>query len=246
MSVTEGQLHHCRHCGGDFPAEKMRRDSSYASGFRPQCLDCKRRKEAKTSPSAGQRAAKAKPRKLTAEERLYSCARCGRKDVPFGEMTKDKRKFMGVGSWCRKCRRERDAELKVVEERRRAEEERQREIDEQQKLAGDDWVFCWKCNAKQRPDGLRQPPAAIAAGYPPEARLCQRCLTRTSERSEIVAAERRRRGLPNDATHKQLESAARVGALRELAQLHESEYRQLFRRHADALGVEQGKRWLTL
>lgn len=248
MTVTM-ELHHCNHCGQDKPADEMRKDKSYASGYRPQCLACKRVKESKGKP-AKQAAPKntAPKKKLPPEERLFPCNRCERNDVPFMEMTKDRRKFMGVGSWCLKCRRERDEELRLeraeaqrVEAKRKAEEQARARA-----AVGDEWEFCWKCNAKSRPGNFRQPPAAVANGYPEGAVLCHNCSSRAGDRVDMVRAERRRLGIPDDANRKQLESAARVAALRELALNHESEFRKLFERYMMALGVEQEKKWISL
>jgi uncharacterized protein with PIN domain len=237
------ELHHCRHCGQDKPADAMRRDSSYKSGFRPQCLSCKRKMEAPTPPKRkkGSPRNRAPKKKLTAEERLYPCTKCGRDDVPFAEMTKDKRKFMGVGSVCLACRRSRNHELAEAERQRKA-----LEAEERRRAAEGEWVYCYRCNSQHRPGSLHHPPAAVAAGFPEEARLCGKCMQRTTSREDIVRAERARSGLNGNATRKELESAARVAALRELAQLHSTDYRNLLRRHMDRLGVEQEKRWITL
>lgn len=261
------ELHHCKHCGQDKPADQMRRDKSYASGFRPQCLDCKSRMEGKkrrkptsktvaetktvSKQSAPKNTAPPKKKaapKLPPEERLYRCNRCERDDVPFTDMTKDRRKFMGVGSWCLRCRRERDEELrseKKTEELRLERQQASKAVTKKTALA-DVWEYCFKCNGKSRPGVLRQPPASVANGYPEGALLCGACSNKASDRADIIRAERARMGLPEKATRKQLESAARVAALRELAINHADEYRRAYQRNMNSLGVEAEKKWISL
>lgn len=268
------ELFHCKHCGQDKPADEMRRDKSYKSGFRPQCLDCKRRMEGSTAKktvdkiktvhkqtapkntapptkAASPQAPKPKPKpapKLPPEERLYRCNRCEREDVPWVEMTKDRRKFMGVGSWCLQCRREREEELRSEKKTEELRQEKQKEVVNANKKAtlADVWEHCFKCNAKARPGILRQPPPLVANGFPDGALLCGNCMNRAGDRTDIVRAERARMGIPEDASRKQLESAARVAALRELAQTHADEYRKIFQRYMMALGVESEKKWISL
>jgi hypothetical protein len=118
-------LHFCKHCQQSKPATEMRKDRSYASGYRPQCLDCKAKKEA---PKQKRPVTK---KRVPFEDRLYSCTKCERNDISFWDMCKDKRKFGGVASTCLDCRRKREAEL----EARRAQEARDRAREEEE-LAG--------------------------------------------------------------------------------------------------------------
>jgi hypothetical protein len=242
------ELHHCRYCEQDKPASEMRRDSSYTSGFRPQCLDCKRKKEGRAPKKTAPPKTTPQAEKLPPEQRVFPCTRCKRKDIPFKEMTKDRRKFMGVGSVCLPCRREREEELRFAraEAQRMEAKERAARVEPVKVGTGDDWEYCWKCNSKARPGNFRQPPPAVANGYPEGAVLCTNCSSRAGDRVDMIRAERRRLGVRDDATRKELESTARVAALRELALNHEAEYRKLFERYMMALGVEQEKKWISL
>lgn len=266
------ELLHCTTCDQDKPLDQMRKDSRSPTGYRQQCKACKQARDNKRPKGKPAAAAlsevvtpppalvqpipgKSKPmkvrtkaEKLAAEDRLYPCIKCERDDVPFDEMTKDKRKFMGVGSWCKACRRDRDAEMR--EESRRKQQEEAAAAVEREKAKrghyGDEWEYCYRCNSKARPGVLRQPPSLMAASYPDDALLCANCVGRALDRSERVTMERKRLGIPADASRKQLESAARVAALRELAQSHQEEFRRLFNRNLDAIGVEVEKKWITL
>lgn len=234
MTMTASDLHLCKQCQKKKPADQMRKDSSYASGYRPQCLECKAKKE---GPK------KARPRKVPFEKRLYPCTRCERDDIPFHEMCKDKRKFAGVASICLACRRKREAELEAA---RQAEEQEDAKRQAQIQVAGSDWEYCFKCNSQHRPGVMKQPPASIAAGFPEEALLCSKCLQRSTSREDTVRAERAKHGLGQNATHKDLVSAARVAALRQLATENESRYKELVRHFKEQLGVEFEKKWITL
>lgn len=247
--MTATMTHHCKYCGQDKPESEMRRDSRYPTGFRPQCLDCKSKAEGRTrrksAPPTKKSSSSGKSGKgLPAEKRLYSCTACKRDDIPFSDMMKDKRKFMGVASQCLPCRRSKEAARTAEKLRLQQEEEAKKAL--LLKAVGDEWEYCFKCNQKARPGTLTQPPSTVAAGFPDGVKVCAKCVQHLTNREDIIRAERARHNIPPNATRKQLESAARVAALRELAQIHASDYRMLLRRYMDSLGVESEKKWVTL
>ena len=240
MTDTMDDLHFCKFCEQSKPAAEMRKDCSYASGYRPQCLDCKAKADVGRRRPPKKKTAKAKP--VPFEERLWPCRAC-KQDIPFAEMSKDKRKFGGVGGICLECRRNRDRELAAEKE---AEAKRQAEQEARQIASSTEWEYCFKCNSRHRPGILKQPPPALAAGYPDDATLCSKCMAKVNSREDVIRAERAKHNLGDNPTRKQLEAAARVSALRQLAVIHEDEYRELIRYFRNQLGVEPEKRWITL
>lgn len=221
----------CKGCGERKPLDEMRKDSRYASGYRPQCLSCKRRMD------AAQRQRKRRQRK-PAEERLYPCNYCGREDVPYDEMSKDKNKFMGVSTQCLACRRKKAAQNLRPEPKHRRGESRA--------ATSGDYVKCAKCENEHLPKSMMQPPPLMAGVYPAGALLCRRCADSAGGREDEIKAERVRRGLAPYATKKEIESAARLGAVRDLIELHNKEFTRLYDTHLDMLGMARQPKWITL
>lgn len=258
----------CKHCNFPKPKSEMRKDSSYPDGVRSQCRSCKNSADAERKAGSNgktnakvtveattemsvakqkKQARKEAHRRKKAKERsrtpkTFPCSRCGRDDLLFEEMSKDKRKVGGVGTQCLKCRREREKELKTEALAKEEQELVERSAD----TGNNDWVYCFKCNAQVRSHALRQPPTTIPGLYPPGARLCSKCISKVGERDDLVRKARLRRGLPENASRNELVSAARVEALKQLIEEHDREYQTFLEQQMTLLGVEQEKKWISL
>lgn len=246
-AMNTDTLLHCNHCDQDKPPSEMRKDKTRPGGYRSQCKECKRRKEKSQERArlkeARRPSARQNQRGLPPEQRLFECSKCGRDDVPWAQMSKDKRKFMGVSSVCLECRRgydrkKRELDMKVDRVPPVTDEARK----EAEALG---YAFCTRCQTKLRSESLYQVPLDVAKLHPPGSRFCKPCSETVLSSEQRMNSERKAYGLKGSPAQKDLASAARVAALRDLMNEYPAKYQMLYQRHAAALGLKQESRWVT-
>lgn len=220
----------------------MRKDAAYEDGVRPQCLSCKRRRDAEyrnkgkiESRKAARKAArmaaneKRKAKELNKKDprdMLFECSLCERTDVRYEDMEKDKNRFNGVTNRCLACRR----------------------LKERKKREGvpEGYSRCVHCKKPHSTKLLMKPPPSVSESLPKDALVCKGCLGSIETQDTVIHAERVKRGLTKNATRKEVESVARVTALKILIANHDAEYKRLFEHQLKVLGLSPRREWVTL
>lgn len=240
-TATDSRL--CRICGESKPLSAMVKDKRKPDGTDGRCLDCRRQNLTVKS--------NAFVAKIADRDRSHICEECGT-DTPYAEMTKDRKRFGGVGPICLACRRAKDraraAELRAEQqrllERQRQESDRLRAEERQVSLLAGEWEFCYRCNGRFRPGSGSQLPSAIVA--PPGVRACKKCFDTLQQGTSLIEAERKRIGLDLQASADKVKAAARVEAVKALIEAHRDEYDRAVTVAYRRLGVQEEKKWVRL
>ena len=185
--------------------------------------------------------------------KLFSCNTCGRDDIPFEDMCKDKSKPDGIKMpLCLACRKNKNKVSRGERLRREAEEHSRllevarKERRAARQRAGRVKDECDKCEKTVSTERLFQPPVSVLPGLGSNARWCSECIAAGPDDDDLLRAARVEAGLKADATCSALESRARVLALQKLVENHPSEFRNLLARQRSVLGADVERKWVSL